>query len=163
MRRMLSLFRQNISDFEGRASQRRNHSISTIASSVSYNHCIFRYRPRPWYYGVCDLPDSVGLENRWILRIWNQRISQPKANPTQAKTAKNGQNSTSNQFVFLNFRVALGYGVRWISCQHLFLRTIFFSEFSWGWVVAHGLCWHSLVFTKRYTSKWQVFQSNPTQ
>ena len=36
---------------------------------------------------VCDLPNSVGLENIYVL-ISNQRTPQPKANPTQEKITR---------------------------------------------------------------------------
>ena len=47
---------------------------------------VFRYRElqSSRYSGVCDVPNSIRLENIYIL-LWNRRTLQPKANPTQEK------------------------------------------------------------------------------
>ena len=57
-------------------------------------------------------PIYVGVENTYLINIIrSQRTSQPKANPTQEKVAKNGQNRTSRiTFFSLNFR-GLGCGL----------------------------------------------------
>ena len=52
----------------------------------------------------CDLPNSFGLENIWVL-LWNRRTPQPKANPTQEKNGINVEFGplfpTANDFLWV--------------------------------------------------------------
>ena len=69
---------------------------------------------------VCDLPNSVGLENIQILS-WNRQTWQPKANLTQQKIAKNGQNRRSWPFSPPNFGgLDCGLGLWWRSLVFMY-------------------------------------------